>query len=146
MSLKLTYRGPTILYIWISKKKLVFSTMHKIPGISTTLYEIVALFITEVVNAKYCTSLIKTKIASINTPPSGEYYNIWSFLYGRQYLNKSKKFASITFSFSFQIGTNFLHYLEGVKQKQPFVLAIGSSRVSPEQTYIIIQREAIPQE
>ncbi|XP_071819415.1 uncharacterized protein [Apostichopus japonicus] len=45
-----------------------------------------------------------------------------------------------------KIGTNIPHYLEGVKQKQPFVLAIGSSRVSPEQTYIIIEREAIPQE
>ncbi|PIK36576.1 hypothetical protein BSL78_26587 [Apostichopus japonicus] len=45
-----------------------------------------------------------------------------------------------------KIGTNIPHYLEGVKQKQPFVLPIGSSRVSPEQTYIIIEREAIPQE
>ncbi|XP_071851469.1 uncharacterized protein [Apostichopus japonicus] len=45
-----------------------------------------------------------------------------------------------------KIGTNIPHYLEGVKQKQAFVLAIGSSRVSPEQTYIIIEREAIPQE
>lgn len=49
-------------------------------------------------------------------------------------------------SFSYhQIGTNIPAYLENVKNKQPFVLVLGA-RVKPEQVFVIIEREAIPQD
>lgn len=44
-----------------------------------------------------------------------------------------------------KIGTNIPAYLENVKNKQPFVLVLGA-RVKPEQVFVIIEREAIPQD
>ena len=76
--------------------------------------------------------------------------NIYIFFSGKRVIlkvsnNRYILLYFVLFVVFLQIGTNIPDLLEQTNMEQPFILILGESIVRPEQAFVIVERQAMPQ-